>query len=278
MTLQEYVEGGYWLVPGWMYEADVRLFVLLNEVQRDCGIEGDLLDVGAYKGRASVLLGYMRGDNEMLTVCDLFGTPTTNEYSAWENVTYYPDLELQDFRNNYLRYHPEMPVVIRGPSTELAGRCAARTFRFIHVDASHIYPDVRADLLVSKELALPRGSVVAIDDICSPHTPGVWAAAWETVFSDSLVPLVVSESKLYCSWGDGGDELLTRLLERLDGNSSFRIEHHPIRNREILRVALAQVTPKGKRSRMVRWVPPVVVDGVRRVRGRLQAARRPASS
>ena len=50
MTLQEYVEGGYWLVPGWMYEADVRLFVLLNEVQRDCGIQGDLLDIGAYKG------------------------------------------------------------------------------------------------------------------------------------------------------------------------------------------------------------------------------------
>jgi hypothetical protein len=220
----------------------------------------------------------MRLDGESLTVWYLFGGHALHDSNTWENETYYPELQLGDFSDNYLRFHPNMPVVIKGPSSELAVRCAPRAFRFIHIDASHMYPAVRADLLISRELALPTGSVVAIDDIRSPHTPGVWAAAWEAVFLESLVPLVVTKSKLYCSWGGGGDELVASLLKRLVGGPRFRLEHHPLGDREILRVVLEPGPSDDAHSRLLRWVPPVVVDTARAAKRRMSLWRRPASN
>ena len=268
MTLQGYVEGGFWLVPGWMYEVDVRLFVVMNESQRDLEIRGDLLDIGAYKGRASILLGYLRGDTEALTVCDLFGARASNAYSARENAEYYPGFSVEGFQENYLRFHPELPTVVEGQSAGLAELCAPRTFRFIHVDGSHMYPDVRGDLVISKTLAVPSGSVVAIDDICSPHTPGVWAAAWETIFADQLVPLVVTGSKLYCSWGEGADELSARLVERLEADPRLVTETHPIRDRQLVRVSLVPEAKRKGRDRITRWLPPVAIDLAGKMRKR----------
>jgi hypothetical protein len=271
MTLQEYVDGGFRLVPGWMYDVDVRLFVLLNDVQRELGIAGDLLDIGAYRGRASILLGFMLGVGETLTVCDLFGATATNVYSVRENEEYYSELHLERFRDSYLRFHPEMPVVVAGPSAELAEVCTPGTFRFIHVDGSHMYPDVRGDLAISKALAVSSGSIVAIDDIRSPHTPGVWAAAWETIFIDGLVPLAVTESKLYCSWGSGVDDLSAGLVDRLDSYPQFVTETHPIHDREILRISLAPETRQKRVGQIARWLPPVAIDLARSVRARVRS-------
>jgi hypothetical protein len=136
-----------------------------------------------------------------------------------------------------------------------------------------MYPDVRGDLLISKTLAVSSGSIVAIDDIRSPHTPGVWAAAWETIFTDGLVPLAVTESKLYCSWGEGPEDLAAGLVDRLAGDARFVIEAHPIREREILRVSLVPETRRKGGNQLARWLPPVAADLARNLRNRVRGTR-----
>lgn len=257
--VDHYVAGGYEAVPGWWAPVEPVLFRAVNTAQR---ATGDLLEIGAYRGRSAILLGYLSSDDEQLVVCDLFGGSGTSRYSDEENAAWYPGLDVDEFESNYLRFHATLPYVVVGPSTTLREHCEPGTYRMIHIDGSHMYTDVRHDLLLSKELARDSDSVVIIDDIRTAHTPGVWAAAWECVFYEGLVPLLVS-GKMYATWGEPTPDFHARLIDAVE-REDVKISRHPIKDREVLQVSSHPSVPSTRGRLAQEWIPRAVLRRVAR--------------
>lgn len=200
MNRQDYIVGGRNSVAGWFTQKDAVLFDAIDVAQRNAGVTGDILEIGCYQGTSAILLGYMRQEFERLLICDLFDGVTQSPEDDVERARYYtPNFGREMFEANFLRFHPQLPEIIAQPSSILHNAGLQRTFRFIHIDGSHAYEQVRLDLLLAQKL-LVRGGVVVFDDLLSPHTPGVTAAVWEGVANDGLVPMYQT-IKFYGTWG-----------------------------------------------------------------------------
>lgn len=199
MTRQEYIETGRTTVAGWFAQRDAMLFDAIDVSQRRVGITGDILEIGCYQGTSAIMLGYMKQPDERLIICDPFDGETLSAEDDTERARYYTDLSRGTFENNYRRFHAELPEIVAQPSSALHTQSLGQTFRFIHIDGSHAYDQVRSDLLLAKRFLKPNG-VVVFDDLLSAHTPGVTAAVWEGVANDGLVPLFQT-IKFYGTWG-----------------------------------------------------------------------------
>jgi hypothetical protein len=183
-------------IPGWFNPADVTLFRWFLERGG-----GDVAEIGPYLGKSAVVIGEYVRPGETFTVIDLFGQSAPDDSNAAESVAQYPGLTRAAFESNYRAALGTLPVVVQAPSSELPKHAEHGTHRFVHVDGSHLYEHVAEDIATARLLLQPDG-IVVLDDITSSHTPGVWAAAWEAVVTGGLLPVVVTEHKLYATFGD----------------------------------------------------------------------------
>jgi len=62
------------------------LFRKINELQHAEGKTGDLLEIGVYRGKSAILLGYLLQGEERLVLCDLFGAPAPTADNESENI------------------------------------------------------------------------------------------------------------------------------------------------------------------------------------------------
>ena len=83
-----------------------------------------------------------------------------------------------------------------GLSTDIIDLVEPSSARFVHVDAGHMYDQVRQDVINAQTILRP-GGIVAFDDYRTEHTQGVSAAVWQAVISDGLVPLAITPQKMY---------------------------------------------------------------------------------
>lgn len=185
-------------IPGWLLLVDALLMCGIDKYQRERQTGGDLLEIGVYRGKSAILMGYFRRGPERLVVCDPFVTEGISQENTQENQSYYEGIGRAAFEDNYRRFHTEPPVVLAEPSSALS-KLEPRSFRLVHVDGSHIYELVREDLRNARPL-LRDGGMVVIDDWRTGHTPGVAAATWETILHDGLIPICFTDQKLYGTW------------------------------------------------------------------------------
>ncbi|MFV2127039.1 class I SAM-dependent methyltransferase [Micromonospora sp. LOL_013] len=191
-------------VEGWLYPTDAHLMSVINDLQIGRGFRGDILEIGAYKGKSAILLGFFPKSGESLTVCDIFDSEAlVSDGNARENATFYPGLHQADFEKNYLRFHDRLPRVHVGSSEELREVVAARSCRFVHIDGGHTYEVARADMETARRVLGPAG-VVVVDDWSSAHIPGVAMALWEQYLSGALTPLAFTKGKFYATWDPAG--------------------------------------------------------------------------
>lgn len=191
-------------IPGWFYPLDARIFVAVDGVQRRRGIRGDLLEIGAYRGKSAILLGYLARAGERLVVCDIFdAADRVDDENVRESTTYYSGLQQREFEAQYRRFHLTLPDIIAAPSTEIDRTTMAGRFRLVHVDGSHTYEVVRADIATARTL-LSSGGVVIFDDWMQPHAAGVALAVWEEYLRGELTPLCATNLKLYATWDPRG--------------------------------------------------------------------------
>lgn len=128
----------------------------------------------------------------------------------------------------------------------------------MHVGGSHMYPDVIADLLLTKELATGPDALVAIDDIRSAHTPGVWAATWECVYRHGLEPFAVSSQKMYATWGTPTREFADAFTERIRRCAGLEVLDAPISGGTVHRVVERPATPSRLGPIALDWFPPTL--------------------
>ena len=223
-------------VPGWCHPVDVVMFDLIDRVQGDRSATGDLLEIGVYRGKSACFLGYAPRAGEKLVVCDLFEDEAGADDNQRENAVHYPELAQHEFEKHFLRFHAALPEIHRCLSTDLADRLTADSYRFIHVDGSHLYDVVRDDVELALRLAT-ADAVVVFDDFREAHTPGVAAAAWSAVASGRLVPLAMTPSKLYTAVSAasaasildaiGREPGLIRTAHHVCGHNCFGLELDP---------------------------------------------------
>jgi hypothetical protein len=219
-------------IPGWFPWVDRQLFTcFLRDAAPDERL--DVLELGTYLGRSAVHIGaYLRSD-ETFFACDLFDPQ-------------FKGLTREKFEQNYLAVRGDLPVIVEGQSTQVLEFVRPHSLRFVHVDASHDYDDVRADLGIAEQL-LAEGGVVAFDDFRTHHAPGVAAAVWGAVEQGNLTPLCLSEQKFYGVFGAVPLRLRTVLSQLVE--PQFRTKEHRIAGHPVVRVAGAQAASgSGKKS------------------------------
>ena len=228
-------------VKGWFDNADQVLFDWVLSRQQRLGIKGDLLEMGAYMGKSAAFLGSYLRPGETFTVCDLFDSPAVDAHNSVEMQRSYSTLTRRAFEANYRAFHDELPTIVQGPTSTLKGRLEPGTFRFIHIDASHLYEHVHGDIAIAREALSPDG-VVALDDYRAEHTPGVAAATWEAVLLKGLRPICLSGRKFYGTWGDP-EPVQNDLIEWLGKQRGSWHEVQTIAGHPVVRVSAKNLPP-----------------------------------
>lgn len=244
---------------------------LFRALLGDPEAHGDLAEIGVWYGQSAILIGDYVRDDETFTVIDLFGAPAADPSNQVENQDSYSGLTRSAFEANYLRFHDALPNVIQGFSQDIAKHARSGSHRFVHIDASHLFEHVEADLQASKQL-LAKDGIIVFDDIRHEHTPGVAAAAWQAVGRGELIPFAISPHKLYTAT-DGVDRYSMLIREWQRGQESWQIEEQSINGHPVLRIFTDP--PEGpKYSRAKRFVPEVawpLFSRLRQLRDRVTA-------
>lgn len=187
-------------VVGAFWDIDFLLFDRILAMQRERGIHGDLLEIGALFGKSAIVLGcHAWQEEDEVIVCDIFNEIEGDPQNVAENSQSYSGLNRKKFEQNYSRWVDRRPVIIAELSKEIVNRVNPRSLRFAHIDGSHLYDVVRMDISNTRGLMNDRG-VVVMDDFRARHTPGVAAAVWEAVANEGLIPICISEQKFYGAW------------------------------------------------------------------------------
>lgn len=227
-------------VPGWFRWVDKTMFDTLLRVQSS-GPPGDIVELGAYLGKSAVVLGSHLREGDRFVVVDLFGTDpgeyessTAHDANRSENRRSYASLERAAFEANYLALHDELPVVVTGLSNSIVDHVAPGSARFVHVDAGHLYENVREDVENTRQLLGP-GGIAVFDDYRSEHTPGVSAAVWGAVATGGLQPFALSSSKFYGCYDDPTPyfDALRRLV---DSDPRYRYDVQQIMGHQVIRL------------------------------------------
>ncbi len=211
------------------------LFSWFLERQNRLTMPGDLLELGAYLGKSAILIGRYRVDDQRLTVCDLFEDAAQDHDNDGEMRQYRSTLTRLAFERNYLAFHTALPSIVQGPTSTISSHVAPQSCRFAHVDASHRYEHVEADIKACRAVLQTEGLLVC-DDFRAPHTPGVAAAVWGAVTSGELRPICLSDSKFYGTWGDPGP-VQSELIAWLETFGLQSLETQKIAGSTVVRIA-----------------------------------------
>jgi len=255
---EEYVRAGRLTVEGWFDETDAWMFRAVDQLQQD--EHGDLVEVGVYLGRSAILLGYLARAGERVVAVDLFEDPAPTAEQEVEADRWYRGLQRSRFEDSYRRFHEQPTRVLQGPSHEMLDQVGEGTARIVHIDGSHSFEAVTADIDQACRIATPN-AVVIFDDIAHRHTVGVAAAVWGAVLDGRLVPLAVTGWKLYTTM-PGSSVTVERLRTALEAHPLQVLREHQVAGSSVLEVAVEGLgAPAAGRSRwrraMVELVPPV---------------------
>jgi predicted O-methyltransferase YrrM len=222
-------------IPGWLFGQDQALISWFLERQNRLAIPGDLLELGAYLGKSAILIGRYRLGDQRLTVIDLFEEAAQDHDNDEEMRQYRSTLTRRAFERNYLAFHTALPTIVQGPTSTISSHVAPQSCRFVHVDASHLYEHVEADIKACRAVLQTEGLLVC-DDFRAPHTPGVAAAVWGAVTSGGLRPICLSDSKFYGTWGDPGP-VQRELIAWLETFGPQSFESQKIAGSMVVRIA-----------------------------------------
>ncbi len=262
-TIATYLQQDSRTVPGWFQPTDGWLMTIVAAMQDEEGITGDALEIGAFQGRSAILLAHLLGPQETMVVCDPFDGDTSSVVNDAENDRYYTGLQETSFREHYARFHTRPPEVHVMTSDVYADIAEADRFRLVHVDGSHLYDPVVGDIALTRR-AMRAGGLVVFDDVFNGDLPGVAAAVWGAVATTDLVPVAMTEAKLYCAWGDRAGAWVQGLGSRLHADGRFTVEDIPLAGTHVHLVRPTAAIRSPWRSRARKLLPAPVTDAILR--------------
>ena len=166
-TLTQYLEmlasnpGGGGMVP-----QSAAIWDALLCAQREAGFQGDIAEIGVYKGYgASLAAAYAERDERIVLIDRYFGLE--HSIAAFRQIAG-PDVEQR------IDFHlADSLALLRRPEFR-----RERAVRFLHIDGEHSYDAVMNDLHLAAGWLDPDGCV-AVDDVFNFATPQVTHALFE---------------------------------------------------------------------------------------------------
>ena len=156
-------------MPGWFTYDDCAHFTLVLNTQRAAGVRGDVLEIGSYHGRSTIVLA------DCLSRMRRWSCATPSSRVMCTSATPRPP---KTFARTSQRALPHFDLdrleIHEAYSKDLVLPDEQR-FRFVHVDGSHEEDDVILDLRLARRHLAP-GGVIVVDDYDHPDWPGVTAA------------------------------------------------------------------------------------------------------
>ena len=231
-------------IPGFFWWLDRWVFATVLKSQEEFP-PGHLVELGTYAGRSAVIIGDFVREDERFIALDLFGTdaglgdsPHADDNRA-ENQRSDRTLTREKFESNYLALHATLPEIVQAPSATIVEHVEPGSVRFLHIDASHLYPCVRTDVINAKTL-LRHDGIVVFDDYRSEHTPGVSAAVWQAVLCDGMIPVAVTPMKMYAVFNpDLVEHYQAALRTWVDSDRRFTQAEQEVLGRPLLRLNMA---------------------------------------
>ncbi len=150
---------------GYIPNFQIAILDVLLSFQDKIEVEGDLLELGTYKGKTASILCLKKQSNSVFLV-DKFFHFTTSEWGKLLAI---------DPKVNFIQGSTEEKGVLR--------QLSITKFRFSHCDTSHSYFDTSNDLRISAQ-TLSRGGVICVDDFANLDYPGVLPAVYGFLFKN----------------------------------------------------------------------------------------------
>ena len=213
VKLKAFFEKDHEEVPGWFFPLDQLLFYELFVAQSALQIEGDLCEIGVFRGKSLVLLSLLRKRGEGLLGFDLFADE--DEAETIQNLTKYGDDKDTTLIKGLTSSHSQddLDATITTP------------LRFLHVDAGHEYHEVLEQLHLFTPYMAEHG-IIAMDDYQDREFPGIEAAVLDFADLDRprrFVPFLSGGNKLFLCYSPMAMPYQKLLLDRPNLKDACRL-------------------------------------------------------
>ena len=182
-------------VPGFLTAGGAWMLDRLARDQAAAGVAGDVVEIGVFYGRSSLVLGRALAAGERLVAVDSFQVGA-GDVPGWSFPTAAAPEE--SLRRGWERHvgDPGALVVMRTDSRRLGPGDLPAGARIVHVDGGHSYAQVRHDAGLAEAILGPAG-VVVYDDLLLPEWPDVTVAVVDHLREarERLTPFLVAEHK-----------------------------------------------------------------------------------
>lgn len=177
-------------IEGWFTSEAAGLFGLIDELQGEAGVRGDLFEIGAHHGKSATMLGAMSRNGETLGVCDIFTSQDANVSGSGLG-----DRDI--FEANMRRIAPTAKVTVyEKASSALTVDELPTPHRFFHIDGGHLAEEALSDLRLAAPV-LDAGGVIVLDDPFHAEWPGVTEGALQFMSEhEEYVPVALGFNKL----------------------------------------------------------------------------------
>jgi hypothetical protein len=174
-------------LEGWFMLEAAELLNFLNDIQLKENITGDIFEIGAYKGKLTLLLAtFLRKDSELLFVNDIFDNQHLNISRSGI------DANLNDFMKNIklLFENPHFLRLLIKSSSELTIENTTNDIRMFSVDGGHSEQETYDDMMLASKAINDKGMII-VDDFYNSDWPEVRKGVekYFSVYSD-LAPLI----------------------------------------------------------------------------------------
>lgn len=169
---------------GWFSLGAVRIFDVIDNVQKKNNISGNLFEIGVHQGKSAIMLGLMADfNNEIIGFCDNFKSQN-DEKIFLKNIS-----EYSATFNLYEKLSQNLTL------EETRTDC-----RIFHIDGGHSAEETYKDLTLAEKSISQKG-IIIIDDCFNPYWPGVSEGVYKFLFKkpEYLAPLIIGHNKyVFC--------------------------------------------------------------------------------
>jgi hypothetical protein len=196
-------------------EQAVEVLYYFNRLQLSENIQGNIFEIGAYKGKLTLLLAEFLRSNEILGVCDIFDNQNLNLSSSGKGAN------LRDFNKNMRLLFNDLSFmkVFQKRSDLLMPFETGNNNRMFSVDGGHSKKETYDDMVIAANSMNEKG-IIILDDYQNINWPGVKAGADEFLMNhNDMVPLAAFYNKFVLVKNQAREYYLDLLIK--NGFESF---------------------------------------------------------
>lgn len=202
-------------LEGWVAPRQPLMVGLVDAIQRERGVTGDIVEIGVHHGLFTMLLAAVRRDGETVRAFDVFEDQAANIDASGSGSR-------EIFESAIARwYDPAHFIVTQADSLDMRGAAIGRHLpdpvRLFSVDGGHTRVHAANDLMIANDVMTP-GGIVILDDFFAVLWTGVTEGFFDFMRAPGvkLAPLCYFENKLYITTAAEQPDMLVALRAKLD--------------------------------------------------------------